>query len=119
MKNWKQFNEGLFLSKEEWKDKMIELIKKEGAIKVDEYANWNLDTKFGMLNIRFDIDDGYPSIFMRFDEPVRSEKLYGVNRNGKWNLFDSNMQNLYLHFKRRIDEVKLTSLEKEIRKYNL
>jgi len=120
MLNWSQFNEGLFLSKEEWKDKMIELIKKEGAIKKDKFANWDLDTKFGILNIRFDVDDGYPSIFMKFEEPERSKELYDVNKNsGKWNLFDNNIQNLYLTFKRRIDEVKLTPMERTAKKYNI
>jgi len=120
MKTWNQFNEGLFLSKEDWKNKMIDLIKKEGATKNDKYANWNLDTKFGILNIRFDIGDGYPTIFMKFEEPEKSKELYGINvHSGKWNLHDTNMQNLYLAFKRRIDEVKLSPIEKAAKKFNL
>ncbi len=121
MKNWKQFNEGLFLSAGEWEDKMSDFIKNEGAIlSNDERYVWTLLTKFGNLSIRFDIRKGYPTIFMKFEYPELSKELSGINKfSGKWNIHEINMTELFRLFKMRINEVKLTPEEKAANKYNL
>jgi len=121
MKDWIQFNEGL-TNIDKWETKMINFIKKEGATKVNHggMMRWLIDTKFGNLHIHFDLRDGYPAIFMKFEEPERSKELIDVNKySGKWNLHVSDMSELYRRFKMRINEVKLTPVEKAVKKYNL
>ena len=115
MVNWKQF-----LSDENLERKMIKVIEEEGAIKTSD-NKWVLDTKFGKLRIFFDLDYlPVPAIFMKFEEPKRSKHLYGVNKfSGKWNIHEHEIKDIYKEFRLRIDEVKLTPIEKTTRKYNL
>ena len=116
--------EGLFLSKEEWKERFIKIIEDEGAIEPDDNKYgiypWKLDTKYGILNIKIDLDDGTPAIFMKFEDPEKSKHLIGVNEySGKWNIFEWNIEEVYRQFKIRINEVKLSAEEKAAKKYNL
>ncbi len=118
LKKWQQFNEGLFLSIKEWEEKIINIIVKEGATNIRE-NRWMLDTKFGELNVTFDLNN-YPTIFMRFEDPEKSKELYGVNQySGKWNIHESNIEELYRQFRLRINEVKLTPVERAAKKYNI
>lgn len=117
--------EGLFLDKDEWTEKIINLIIGYGGTKSDEPGyEWVIDTKVGRLFINLRISSLDKTAFMKFEKPNEAKKLVGCNPNsGKWNILtyktSSNFFNFYHEFKTRLDYVGLTPIERKIKKFNI